>query len=191
MLSLLAILNDFFKMAQITVLDKTFEPYITHQQIESAVQKIAFQMEKDLRGKNPLFMVILNGAFMFAGDLFKKLDFPAENSFIKVASYAGTQSTGEVKKLIGINENLEGRTVVLIEDIVDSGNSMEKILEYLASEKTSEIKIATLLFKPAAYKKHFNIDYIGFEIPNDFIVGYGLDYNGQARNYKDIYKIVE
>ena len=178
-------------MAQITVLDKTFEPYITYQQIETAVRRIAEQMEKDMSGINPLFLVILNGAFMFAGDLFKNLNFPAEISFIKVASYAGTQSTGEVKKLIGINENLEGRTVVLIEDIVDSGNSMEKILEYLASENTAEIKIATLLFKPDAYKKHFKIDYVGFEIPNDFIVGYGLDYNGQARNFKDIYKIVQ
>lgn len=178
-------------MAQITVFDKTFEPYISYQQIEQSVKKMAGQLEKDLKDKNPLFLVILNGAFMFAGDLFKNLNFPAEISFIKVASYAGTQSTGEIKKLIGINENLEGRTVVLIEDIVDSGNSMEKILEYLASEKTAEIKIATLLFKPAAYKKHFEIDYVGFEIPNDFIVGYGLDYNGQARNFKDIYKIVQ
>lgn len=178
-------------MAQITVLDKTFESYIPYNQIEQAVQNIANQMEKDLAGKNPLFLVILNGAFMFAADLFKKLDFPAEISFIKFASYSGTKSTGEVKQLIGINEDLEGRTIVLVEDIVDSGISMEKILEDLASKKPSEIKIATLLFKPAAYVKHFKIDYIGLEIPNDFIVGYGLDYNGQARNFKDIYKIVQ
>jgi hypoxanthine phosphoribosyltransferase len=128
---------------------------------------------------------------MFASDLFKNLNFPAEISFIKFSSYSGTKSTGEVKQLIGINEKLEGRVVVLIEDIVDSGISMEKILEYLKTENVSDLKIATLLFKPAAYKKNFKIDYIGLEIPNDFIVGYGLDYNGQARNFKDIYKIVQ
>ncbi len=178
-------------MAQITVLDKTFESYISFNQIEEAVQKIAHQMEKELADKNPLFLVILNGAFMFASDLFKNLNFPAEISFIKFASYSGTKSTGEVKQLIGINEKLEGRVVVLIEDIVDSGISMEKILEYLKTENISNLKVATLLFKPAAYKKNFKIDYIGFEIPNDFIVGYGLDYNGQARNFKDIYKIVQ
>ena len=178
-------------MAQITVLDKTFESYISYNQIEEAVQKIAHQMEKELADKNPLFLVILNGAFMFASDLFKNLNFPAEISFIKFSSYSGTKSTGEVKQLIGINEKLEGRVVVLIEDIVDSGISMEKILEYLKTENVSDLKIATLLFKPAAYKKNFKIDYIGLEIPNDFIVGYGLDYNGQARNFKDIYKIVQ
>ena len=177
-------------MAQITVLDKTFESYISHNQIEQAVQKIAEKMEKDLAGKNPLFLVILNGAFMFAGDLFKNLHFPAEISFVKFASYSGTNSTGAVKQLIGMNENLEGRVIVLVEDIVDTGISMEKILKDLASKKPAEVKIATLLFKPNAYIKDFKIDYIGLEIPNDFIVGYGLDYNGQARNFKDIYKIV-
>ncbi len=177
-------------MAQITVLDKTFESYISYNQIEQAVQKIAEKMEKDLTGKNPLFLVILNGAFMFAGDLFKYLHFPAEISFVKFASYSGTNSTGAVKQLIGLNENLEGRVIVLVEDIVDTGISMERILKDLAPKKPAEVKIATLLFKPDAYIKDFKIDYVGLEIPNDFIVGYGLDYNGQARNFKDIYKIV-
>ena len=177
-------------MAQITVLDKTFESYISYNQIEQAVQEIAEKMEKDLKDKNPIFLVILNGAFMFAGDLFKNLHFPAEISFVKFASYSGTNSTGAVKQLIGLKENLEGRVVVLIEDIVDTGISMEKILKVLESKKPAEIKISTLLFKPGAYTKDFKIDYIGMEIPNDFIVGYGLDYDGQARNYKDIYKIV-
>lgn len=177
-------------MAQITVLDKTFESYISHNQIEEAVQKIAGKMEKELAGKNPLFLVILNGAFMFAGDLFKNLHFPAEISFVKFASYSGTNSTGAVKQLIGLNEDLDGRVVVLVEDIVDTGISMEKILKVLDSKNPAEIKISTLLFKPDAYIKDFKIDYIGLEIPNDFIVGYGLDYNGQARNFKDIYKIV-
>lgn len=174
----------------IKVLDKYFEPYISHNKIDKAIQKIANELKADLAEKNPLFLVILNGAFMFAGDLFKKLDFPAEISFIKFASYEGTESTGNVRKLIGIDESIEGRTIVLIEDIVDTGISMEKVLEYLEEKNIADLKIATLLFKPKSYKKHFKIDYIGIEIPNDFIIGYGLDYNGQARNLKDIYKII-
>ncbi len=178
-------------MAQITVLDKTFESYIPHEQIDKAIQKIASQLEKDLTNEKPLFLVILNGAFMFAGDLFKKFTFPAEISFIKFVSYEGTQSTGTVRQLLGLDESIEGRTVVLVEDIVDTGISMEKVLEYLADKKAKDIRIATLLFKPKSYQKHFKIDYIGIEIPNDFIIGFGLDYNGQARNLKDIYKIVQ
>lgn len=177
-------------MASIQVLDKHFEKYIEYDQIDQAVQKVADQMERDLSDKNPLFLVILNGAFMFAGDLFKKIDFPAEISFIKFSSYQGTQTTGQVKQLIGLDRTLEGRTVVLVEDIVDTGISMEHILNYLNNEHLADLKIATLLFKPDAYKKEFKIDYIGINIPNDFIIGYGLDYNGQARNLKDIYKIV-
>jgi hypoxanthine phosphoribosyltransferase len=178
-------------MAQITVLDKTFESYISHEKIDQAIQKIAKQLENDLADENPLFLVILNGAFMFAGDLFKKFTFPAEISFIKFVSYQGTQSTGTVRQLIGLDEDIEGRTIVLVEDIVDTGVSMEKVLEYLADKKAKDIRIATLLFKPNSYKKHFKVNYIGLEIPNDFIIGYGLDYNGQARNLKDIYKIVQ
>ncbi len=178
-------------MAQITVLDKTFESFIPHKKIDQAIEKIARQLENDLQDKNPLFLVILNGAFMFAGDLFKKFTFPAEISFIKFVSYEGTHSTGSVRQLIGLDESIKGRTVVLVEDIVDTGISMEKVLEYLSDKNAEDIRIATLLFKPNSYKKHFKIDYIGLEIPNDFIIGYGLDYNGQARNLKDIYKIIQ
>jgi hypoxanthine phosphoribosyltransferase len=178
-------------MATIKVLDKVFEPYITHDKIQAAIDRMVEVMERDLADKNPLFLVILNGAFMFAGDLFKKLHFPAEISFIKFVSYSGTQTTGNVRQLIGLDESVEGRTVVLVEDIVDTGISMEKVLEYLSDKKIADLRIATLLFKPNSYQKHFNIDYIGMEIPNDFIIGYGLDYNGQARNLKDIYKIVQ
>ncbi|MBN2639235.1 MAG: hypoxanthine phosphoribosyltransferase [Bacteroidales bacterium] len=177
-------------MAPITVLDKQFEKYINYEQIDAAIEKVAKELEKDLHDKNPLFLVILNGAFMFAGDLFKKLNFPAEISFIKFTSYSGTQSTGKVKKLIGLDQSIEGRTIVLVEDIVDTGISMEHILSYLEEQNYEDLKIATLLFKPKAYKKSFKIDYIGIEIPNDFIIGYGLDYDGQARNLKDIYKII-
>ncbi|UBM63333.1 hypoxanthine phosphoribosyltransferase [Candidatus Sulfidibacterium hydrothermale] len=178
-------------MATITVLDKVFEPYIPHEKILEAVRRMAKELERDLADKNPLFLVILNGAFMFAGDLFKELHFPAEISFIKFVSYSGTHSTGNVRQLIGLDEDVAGRTVVLVEDIVDTGISMEKVLEYLSDKKIKDLRIATLLFKPNSYKKHFKIDYIGIEIPNDFIIGYGLDYNGQARNLKDIYKIVQ
>jgi len=178
-------------MATIKVLDKVFESFIPHEKIEAAIDKMVVGMEGNLADKNPLFLVILNGAFMFAGDLFKKLHFPAEISFIKFVSYSGMQSTGNVRQLIGLDESLEGRTVVLVEDIVDTGISMEKVLEYLSDKKIKELRIATLLFKPNSYQKHFKIDYIGLEIPNDFIIGYGLDYNGQARNLKDIYKIVQ
>ena len=178
-------------MATITVLDKVFEPYIPHKKILNAVSRMAKELERDLANRNPLFLVILNGAFMFAGDLFKELHFPAEISFIKFVSYSGTHSTGQVRQLIGLDEDVEGRTVVLVEDIVDTGISMEKVLEYLSDKKIKDLRIATLLFKPNSYKKHFKIDYIGIEIPNDFIIGYGLDYNGRARNLKDIYKIVE
>ncbi len=178
-------------MATIKVLDKVFEPYISHKKIDAAIEKMVIDLERDLANTNPLFLVILNGAFMFAGDLFKKLHFPAEISFIKFVSYSGTQTTGHVRQLFGLDESIEGRTVVLVEDIVDTGISMEKVLEYLSDKKIKELRIATLLFKPNSYRKHFKIDYIGLEIPNDFIVGYGLDYNGQARNLKDIYKIVQ
>jgi len=178
-------------MATITVLDKVFEPYISYEKIDAAIKKMVIDLERDLADTNPLFLVILNGAFMFAGDLFKKLHFPAEISFIKFVSYSGTQTTGHVRQLFGLDESIEGRTVVLVEDIVDTGISMEKVLEYLSDKKIKELRIATLLFKPNSYRKHFKIDYIGLEIPNDFIIGYGLDYNGQARNLKDIYKIVQ
>jgi hypoxanthine phosphoribosyltransferase len=178
-------------MATIKVLDKAFESYISHETIIAAIKKMVIDLERDLADKNPLFLVILNGAFMFAGDLFKLLHFPAEISFIKFVSYSGTHSTGHVRQLIGLDESVEGRTVVLVEDIVDTGISMEKVLEYLSDKKIKDLRIATLLFKPNSYQKHFKIDYIGMEIPNDFIIGYGLDYNGQARNLKDIYKIIQ
>lgn len=171
--------------------DKSFAPHISATEIDSAVQKIAAQINTELAGKNPLFVCVLNGVFLFAADLLRKIETPCEISFIKVSSYEGTTSTGEVKTQIGLKEDIKGRTIVVVEDIIDSGNTIAKLLPLLENQQPSSIKIATLLFKPAAFKKDYKIDYIGMEIPNDFVVGYGLDYNGLGRNLPEIYKIVE
>ena len=147
-------------------------------------------MNRDLVGKNPLFLVVLNGSFMFASDLLKLINVPCEISFIKLSSYSGTQTTSEVKQIIGLTESIKNRNVVIIEDIIDTGITIEHIIEQLKTHETESIRIATCLYKPAAFIKQFSIDYTGIEIPNDFIVGYGLDYNGYARNYPDIYRII-
>ena len=178
-------------MQTITVKDKIFSPFITAAEIDNAISKIAVSMNKDLAGKNPLFLIVLNGAFMFAADLVKKLNFPCELSFIKLASYSGTKSSEKVRELIGLNEDLTGRTIVVIEDIIDTGITLGDLMETVKSKNADEVKLAALLFKPKAFQKSYPIDYIGIEIPNDFIVGYGLDYDGYGRNYPDIYKIVE
>lgn len=173
----------------IKVLDKQFEIFISHEEVLKNISLIAEQMKDELANKNPLFLGILNGSFMFASDLFKSLDFDCTISFLKLASYSGTSSTGKIKRLIGLNEDIKNRTVVIIEDIVDSGITLDQIIKQLRGYEPAEIKICTLLFKPNAYKMGYKIDYCAFEIPNDFIVGYGLDYDGYGRNYKDIYKI--
>jgi len=178
-------------MSIIQILDKKFETFIPYAEIDSAISNMALKINNELRDKTPIFVVILNGSFMFAADLMKKMDFPCEISFIKLASYSGTQSTENVKELIGFNEDIKGRTIVIVEDIIDSGLTLAGVTRQLDEMGAAEIKIATLLYKPAAFKESYHIDYIGMEIPNDFIVGYGLDYNQQGRNYKDIYKIVE
>jgi len=175
----------------IQVKDKKFSPFIKSDQIELAVQNIADQMNIDLKGKNPLFIVVLNGAFMFASDLFKKITIECELSFVKMSSYVGTQTTSAVRELIGLDRVLKGRTVVVVEDIIDTGITMAHTVPLLHQLEAEDVKIATLLFKPAAFQKDFKIDYIGIKIPNDFIIGYGLDYDGQARNLPEIYKIVE
>jgi len=149
------------------------------------------QISDNEAGKNPLFVCILNGSFMFAAELFKRIDLiETEITFVKLASYQGDKSTGEVKQLIGLNENIAGRTVIILEDIVDTGITIENILEQLKKLNPAEIKIATLLLKPDALQKDVQLDYIGLEIPNDFIVGYGLDYNGQGRNLINIYSVI-
>lgn len=175
----------------IKVHDKTFKKSIPFEQIDQHIQAIADQLNIEMKDKDPLFLSVLNGAFMFSSELFKKLNFTCEISFVKLASYSGTSSTETVRQLIGFDEDIKGRNIVIIEDIVDSGLTMERILEQLKIMKAAEVKIATLLLKPEAFKGSYKVDYVGLEIPNDFIVGFGLDYNKQGRNYKDIYKIVE
>lgn len=171
--------------------DKKFTPHISAKEIDAAVGKIAARINEDLAGKNPLFICVLNGVFIFAADLLRKIEIPCEISFIKVSSYEAMTSTGEVKTQIGLKEDIKGRTVVIVEDIIDSGNTIEKLLSLLKKQEPEKIKIATLLFKPSAFKKDFFIDYTGMEISDDFVVGYGLDYNALGRNLPEIYKITE
>jgi hypoxanthine phosphoribosyltransferase len=149
-------------------------------------------MNQDLDGEKPLFLCILNGSFMFAAELFKRISLiEAEISFVKLASYQGDSTTGTVKQLIGLNEDIKGRTVVILEDIVDTGITIENIMEQMAKLEPKEVKIATLLLKPDALQKDVQLDYVGLEIPNDFIVGYGLDYDGYGRNLIDIYSVIK
>ncbi|MFR9166157.1 MAG: hypoxanthine phosphoribosyltransferase [Dysgonomonas sp.] len=173
----------------IKIKDKEFEIFIPKAKIDSAIKGIADQMNKDLSDKDPLFVCVLNGSFMFAAELMKNIKIPCEITFVRMASYRGTTSTGTLKEIYGLEEEIAGRTIVIVEDIVDTGNTMNLILDQLNCDDPKEIKIATLLFKPNALKYPVNLDYIALEIPNDFIVGYGLDYDGYGRNLPDIYKI--
>jgi len=178
-------------MQEIQLKDKRFAIDISGADILKQVKRVANEINRDLDGKQPLFLVVLNGAFMFASDLMKNINIDCEISFVKLASYQGTTSTEKVKELIGLNEDLKGRTVVVVEDIVDTGITMEGIISDLHKRGVAETHIATLLYKPQAFQKDYKVDYIGMEIPNDFIVGYGLDYDGLGRNFQDIYKIIE
>ena len=177
-------------MEKVRVKDKDFELSIPADDIIREVHKLAAQINEDLKGQNPLFLCVLNGSFMFAADLLKKIDIDCGISFIKLASYQGTSSTGDVRTLVGLDGDINGRTIVIIEDIVDTGNTIVALLEQLRSYNPKDIKIATLLFKPDAYEKDIKIDYIALEVPNDFLVGYGLDYDGLGRNLESIYTAV-
>jgi hypoxanthine phosphoribosyltransferase len=171
----------------VTIKDKQFKPYISQKKMDNAVKNVAARINKDLKNDLPLFLVVLNGSFMFAADLLRKITIPCEISFIKVASYLGTSSKGSVTELIGLTDEISGRTVVIVEDIVDSGLTIEKLVTTLKRKGAKKIKIATALFKPEAYKRAHKIDYVGMEIANEFVVGYGLDYNGLGRNLKQIH----
>ena len=171
--------------------DKTFEPFISSEEIDFAIKNMAKQMDDDFFDETPVFIGVLNGAFMVMADLIKQYRGMCEVSFVKMASYEGTKSTHDVKQLIGLNQNLEGRTVVIVEDIVDTGNTIEELKAIFKDKKVKHFKIATLFLKPEAYKKDIKIDYVGIRIPNKFIVGYGLDYDGLGRNLPDVYQLSE
>jgi len=175
----------------VKVHDKEFKISIPAAEIDIAVSRVAQQINSDYKDKKPLFIIVLNGAFMFASDLLKKITIECEITFVKLSSYSGTSSTHTVRELIGLDESLEGREIIIVEDIIDTGITMGNTIPKLNHLKAKDVKIATLLFKPNAFQKDYKIDYIGMEIENDFIVGYGLDYDGLGRNLSDIYKIVE
>ena len=171
--------------------DKHFVPFISAEEIEFAIVNMAKQMDDDFFDDVPVFVGVLNGSFMVLSDLMKHYRGMCEVSFVKMASYEGTQSSNEVKQLIGINQSLEGRTVVIVEDIVDTGNTVEELKAIFKEQKVKHLKIATLFLKPDVYKKDIKLDYVGIRIPNKFIVGFGLDYDGLGRNLKDIYQLAE
>ncbi len=178
-------------MDKVKILDKSFDIFIDEKTIQSRVAELGKQISSDFQDQTPIFLSILNGSFMFASDLLKETNIDCKISFLKMASYLGTKTGGAVKQLIGLNEDIKGKPVIVLEDIVDTGITIENIIKQLKAYDPSEIRIATLLFKPEAYIKDIKLNYIGFEIPNKFIVGYGLDYDGFGRNLKHIYQITE
>ena len=167
-------------MSIVKIKDKSFRVSIPEAEIKNRVKLLAQQMSKDLEGKNPLFLAVLNGSFVFAADLMREMTIPCEISFVKLASYQGTTSTGKIKEVIGINEDLSGRTVVIVEDIVESGQTMKRMIESLGTRNPASVQICTLFFKPEKLKEDLTLDYVAFRIPDDFILGYGLDYDQQA-----------
>lgn len=169
--------------------DKHFIPFISAPEINTEMSRMARQAEEDMGDEVPVFIGVLNGAFMVVSDFVKHYKKPCEISFVKLASYEGTATTNAVKQLIGLNQNLKGRNVIIIEDIVDTGNTIEELKKMFESQGVKSLKIATLFFKPEAYLKDIKLDYIGFEIPNKFIVGYGLDYDGLGRNLPEVYQL--
>lgn len=182
-----------FLLAEINmrVKDKEFKKFIKKKAIQKKVKKLASRINEDYKDKNPLFIGILNGAFMFASDLMKEVDIPSEISFIRVKSYDKTDSTGKMKKILGLEETIKGRHIIVIEDIVDTGFTIAEIMDEIKSGEPQTLEIVTVLFKPNALKKKLPLKYVGFEIPNEFVVGYGLDYDGYGRNLKDIYQIID
>ena len=178
-------------MSIIRIKDKTFKTSITEAEIKARIKVLAQQINKDMEGKTPLFLGVLNGAFIFAADLMREMTIPCEISFVKLASYQGTTSTGKIQEALGINEDLSGRHDIIVEDIVESGQTMKRMIESLGTRNPASIHICTLFFKPDKLREELDLDYVAFRIPDDFIVGYGLDYDHQGRELKDIYTIVE
>ena len=178
-------------MSIVKIKDKTFKTSITEAQIKERVKELARQLSEDLKDKNPLLLGVLNGSFIFAADLMREMTIPCEISFVKLASYQGITSTGKVHEVLGINEDLTGRTVVIVEDIVDTGRTMKQMIESLGTRNPASVHICTLFVKPEKLEEQLNIEYAAFSIPNDFIVGYGLDYDQQGRWLKEIYTLYE
>ena len=177
-------------MSCIKINGRRFRVSIPEAEIKNRIKQLAKEMSKDLEGKNPLFLGVLNGSFIFAADLMREMTIPCEISFVKLASYQGTTSTGKVTEVIGINEDLSGRTVVIVEDIVESGATMKRMIEQLGTRNPESVQICTLFFKPDKLKEDLNLDYVAFRIPDDFILGYGLDFDQAGRGLKDVYTIV-
>ncbi len=183
-------MSEIKQMKEIQIRDKKFRVLISSDKIQEGISRVAEKINMELKGQQPIFICVLNGAFIFAADLLKKITIECEISFVKLASYYGTTSSGQVKTLIGLDENVKNRTVVILEDIVDTGLTVETIVKQLGIFEPAKIKIATLLFKPEAYHKNIKVDYAALEVPNDFLVGFGLDYDGFGRNLEDIYVLV-
>lgn len=177
-------------MSVIKVHDKSFEIYLSEEVIQKRIKELAAEINNDFKDRRPLFIAILNGSFMFASDLFKYLKIDAEICFIKLASYKGMKSSGKVVTSIGLEEDLFDKEVVILEDIVDTGKTLHNFLPKLLHQQPKRLKIVTLLHKPDATEYELNLDYVGFKIPNKFVVGYGLDYDGLGRNFKEIYQLV-
>ena len=178
-------------MAVVKILDKTFKTSIPEAEIRKRVKAVADRINRDMADKNPILIAVLNGSFIFAADLMRMLTIPCEISFVKLASYEGTTSSGKITEVLGINEDLSGRTVIIVEDIVDTGLTMKRMIETLGTRNPASIHVCTLLVKPDKLTVDLNIEYAVMEIPNDFIVGYGLDYDQQGRNLPDIYTVVD
>ncbi len=177
-------------MKEIRILDKKFREFIPADAIQARVEAIAGMINRDYKGKEVIFVGILNGAFMFAADLFKKIELQARITFVKLASYRGTISTGTVRELIGWNEDLKNMDVIVVEDIIDSGGTLERIVNELFIMEVKSIAIASMFLKPGSYGRDIPVNYVGFEIPDDFVVGYGLDYDGFGRNLPSVYSLV-
>ena len=181
----------FSSMSIVKIKDKTFETSITEEQIKQRVKEVAQQISKDMEGKNPLLIGVLNGSFMFAADLMREITIPCEISFVKLASYEGILSTGKVTEVMGLSEDISGRTVIIVEDIIDTGRTMHQMLNSLSVRRPASLHICTLFVKPDKLEEPIDIDYAAFSIPNDFIVGYGLDYDQKGRGLREIYTLVE
>lgn len=177
-------------MERVTIKDKTFGVSMSEAEIKQRVKEVAQQISHDMEGRNPLFLAVLNGAFIFAADLMREMTIPCEISFVKLASYQGTTSTGKIKEVIGINEDLSGRTVIILEDIVETGQTIKRMMESLGTRNPASIHVCTLFFKPERLQEDLTLDYVAFRIPNDFILGYGLDYDQQGRGLRDLYTLV-